>query len=307
VKLLVSIVLSCWAVAASASDVVLGSLATLTWTGTGTTKIAVWSSPFSWTATGSYYSTNYTEGGTNFSEVVWTNGAGSFSPSSSKAAELFVVAGGGGAGGMTPDAYCSGGGGAGGCLYFGTNLNAQTYTVTVGLGGAGGALGLYDGNNGSNSTFGSLTATGGGGGGGGNGGTGNAGHNGGSGGGASLDKTPGTGISGQGFAGGTGLASGMYQGGGGGGAMGVGSNAVSNVNGGRGHPYPGGIGRSFGGKTYATGGWGAWFENDGIYWNGTNAAPNTGDGGNGGKITSSVGATGGDGGSGIVIIRWASP
>jgi len=40
------------------------------------------SAAFSWTATGNYYSTNYTEGGTNFTAVIWTNGSGTFVPAS---------------------------------------------------------------------------------------------------------------------------------------------------------------------------------------------------------------------------------
>jgi hypothetical protein len=55
-------------------------------------------SAFSWTATGNYYTTNYTEGGTNWYEVAWTNSSGTFTPGSAVTVQALVVAGGGGGG-----------------------------------------------------------------------------------------------------------------------------------------------------------------------------------------------------------------
>ena len=63
---------------------------------------------FSWVATGSYYSTNYTENTTNFTAIVWTNGTGTFAPNGSVTAQVLVVAGGGGS------STWGGGGGGGG-------------------------------------------------------------------------------------------------------------------------------------------------------------------------------------------------
>lgn len=148
--------------------------------------------------------------------------------------EYLVVAGGGGGG-----SDMGGGGGAGGVLQGATVVEATSYAITVGAGGAG-ANGYNNGpppgNRGGNSTFGpNITAFGGGG--------GSSGHyyqpgnsyvrggeatSGGSGGGGSaayynqtLGRPPGSGTPGQGTDGGYGkYASGEYQAGGGGGAGG---------------------------------------------------------------------------------------
>jgi len=157
--------------------------------------------------------------------------SGSFVPSSSLTADIFVVAGGGGGGSQV-----GGGGGAGGLLSFTSqSLSAISYTCTV---GAGGAAGTYTntgpvtnrGSSGTNSQFGSLTACVGGGGGGGY--STWPGLNGGSGGGADGGGPTGigTGTSGQGYAGGTGFSA-SWAGGGGGGAGAVGGNAAANVGG----------------------------------------------------------------------------
>ena len=91
---------------------------------------------------------------------------------SSKNNVQYLVVAGGGSGAVTDNGWGAGGGGAGG---FRTNVpghpkaggslavTAQSYTVTVGAGGAG-LDGSQPGNKGSDSVFGSITSTGGGGG-----------------------------------------------------------------------------------------------------------------------------------------------
>jgi hypothetical protein len=136
-----------------------------------------------------------TVGNTNF--VV--SGAGS-----SGTVEYLIVGGGGGAG-----TDMGGGGGGGGFLTGTTTVTAQTYTITVGDGGASSAVGYAQNNpagaDGGNSSALGLTAIGGGGGGGGHRGDNmqnQAGRLGGSGGGAAGRMTnPGAGTSGQGFGG----------------------------------------------------------------------------------------------------------
>ena len=136
-----------------------------------------------------------TVGNTNF--VV--SGAGS-----TGLVEYLIVGGGGGAG-----SDMGGGGGGGGFLTGTTTVTAQTYTITVGDGGASSAV-AYAANNangadGGNSSALGLTAIGGGGGGGGHRGDNmqnQPGRLGGSGGGAAGRMTnPGAGTAGQGFGG----------------------------------------------------------------------------------------------------------
>ncbi len=248
--------------------------------------------------------------------------SGTFTPNAAGSVEVLVVAGGGGGGGS----YYGGGGGAGGLVYQSSRaVAAQAYTVTVGAGGAGGQN-IARGSNGSNSAFDTITAVGGGG-----GGSYSAnpasGYAGGSGGGAATDgATPRTGGAatqgnsgggtGYGNAGGNSIYSApYYAGGGGGGAGAVGANAVTGGgNGGAGLQYsqfstvggspagwfaggggagsysaPAGIGGNGGGGNGTTSGWGK------------NATANTGGGGGGGEYDPS---NGGNGGSGIVIVRY---
>ena len=157
-----------------------------------------------------------------------------FTPTAGGEAEVLIVAG-GGSGGKDR----GGGGGAGGVI--GTidllaadgptalgrtvTLTASPYTVTVGRGGAT-QTGLAAGNDGTASSLigddVALTATGGGGG----GNNGNDGRPGGSGGGGANagSRSPGSGVSGEGFAGGA-TGSGQFYGAGGGGAASIGGNA----------------------------------------------------------------------------------
>jgi len=231
------------------------------------------------------------------------------------AVEYLVVAGGGGGG----DGYGSGAG-AGGLLQGIANITAGTsLTVTVGSGGTGSTAAGNNATQGGSSVFGSISTVGGGVGPE-NGSAFKSIMSGGSGGGASYVPTPpGQGTFGQGNAGGTFTAGAQYYSPGGGGAGTVGlSNTSSNAgNGGAGiasvisgtlTTYAGGGG----GGTYQTsagtqgsggvGGGGA-----GGTAGGNNAGvagtANTGGGGGGASYQSGY-AAGGNGGSGIVIIRY---
>ena len=234
----------------------------------------VGSAQISDTPTGSYTGYEY-----------WTyTASGTLTVTKAGFADVLVVGGAGGGGGNN-----GGGGGAGGLLYA-TNayLSATSHTVVVGAGGAG--LASNGGYNGVSSRLASFYGVGGGGGGGNNDAT--AGQAGGSGGGGTTNAgAGGAGTSGQGNDGG--LAASIH-GGGGGGAGGAGaSGAVSGAGG-------AGLANSITGSsvTYATGG-----DSDRIA--GVTPAAggaNTGDGGDG----SDGGPTaGGNGGSGIVIVRVA--
>jgi len=180
-------------------------------TGTGATSpISVSGLGFSTSYTFTVYATNAigNSASSSASNSITTNAA---------AATYLIQAAGGGGG--------TGGGGAGG--YLAGNFVYSTgvaYPVVVGTGGAGNQW--SPGTNGNDSSVFSLTATGGGGGGGyAASGTTSNGKNGGSGGGAGIypgTATAGTGVSGQGYAGGIGYAASPYSGGGGGGSAQVG-------------------------------------------------------------------------------------
>jgi hypothetical protein len=198
--------------------------------------------------------------------------------------EYLIVAGGGG--GAT-DADVGGGGGGGGLLTGSVAVTAQTYTVTVGTGGARGSGpdntgvgGGGNGGNGGNSSFAGLTAIGGGGGGtrGQNGAAGGSG-----GGGGDFGGSGGAGTVGQGFAGGAAPGGNTNAGrdtGAGGGAGGAA--AAPNL------PGPG-LFNSIGGAVFAKGGVGS---QAGLGF--VAGADNSGNGGDGTRA----------GGSGIVVIRY---
>lgn len=210
----------------------------------------------------------------------------------------YVVVGGGGSGGGS----WGGGGGAGGYRAgSGLTVTAQPYTITVGAGGVGS---VDTGKNGGSSTFSTITSAGGGGGGyyfgnglaGGSGGGGAGGYAGlanhGQGG---AGNTPSVSPS-QGNNGGEGYSppdyAGNRYGGGGGGSASVGASANSGSGG------AGGSGTSYSlagtSTTYAAGG-------NGNALGGGAGAANTGNGGAGGGES----IAGSNGGSGIVIIRYA--
>ena len=248
------------------------------------------------------------------SNVTITNGPGTITiaaslSSSSYIVDTLIVAGGGGA--------SSGGGGAGGAVAQAiTMTSGAVYTITVGAGGAG-ALTAGTANAGSNSSISSLIALGGGR----SGITGNpagTGGNGGSGGGAgantsvtSVASPGGSGTYGQGRNGGATPSLAASPTGGGGGAGGVGASGASGAAGnggigllssitGTGVYYAGGGGGSISSSgTNGTGGLGGGGNgtSSGTAQSGT---ANTGGGGGGANGTSTP--TGGNGGSGVVIL-----
>jgi len=238
-------------------------------------------------------------------------GALSFGDKNAVPASYLVVAGGGSGGGGT--AYSGGGGGAGGYQTSTFTLSTlNTYSITVGAGGAG-AVGY--GLAGSNSVISgtgitTITSTGGG-----QGATfGFSPGNGGSGGGArEAGGSGGTGTVGQGNNGGS--SSVGNAGGGGGGASAVGVNATTAGVGGNGGA---GTASSISGSsvTYAGGGGGegqttkgvggAGGGGDGGQGNPANGTPGTANLGGGGGGSVGTSSTGGSGGSGIVIISYTS-
>jgi fibronectin-binding autotransporter adhesin len=256
-------------------------------------------SSFSWTATGSYYSTNYTEGGTNFTAVVWTNGSGTWVPSASVVCEVLVVAGGGGGG-----QDVGGGGGAGGYIFISkTNLAAGTHAVAVGVGGSGGTSGVKGGNGGNSSIAGQVAIGGGGGGsyqgtstGVGNGATGGSG---GGGTGYGYPGNPGSGTTNQGYAGGAAGPSGASTtGSGGGGAASAGAQGIS---------MAGSFAEGGASKTNSMLGVAAGFAKGGRGASDSWAdwlAPTVVNRGNGGDALGSAPNDGVAGGSGIVIVRY---
>lgn len=244
---------------------------------------------------------------------VFTN-TSAFIPTQSLTADVLVIAGGGGGGN-----FGGGGGGAGGIQGFTSqSLTATAYTVTVGSGGAGGAANsaLY-GTAGGNSQFGALTASVGGGRGGGRA-TSSPGTTGGSGGGNAYSLGSLAGTSGQGYAGGAGTANG---GGGGGGAGEAGNTDAGQGTGGDGTSaytswYPVTLfGENISGTYYLAGGGGGWGDN-GVGGTGGDGGGGTGAGvttvrcnalaytGSGGGATAQT-IAGGNGGSGLVIVRYA--
>ncbi|MDY0149001.1 MAG: SdrD B-like domain-containing protein, partial [Kiritimatiellia bacterium] len=266
--------------------------------------------------------TQIEENGTNFYLHTFTGiGSHSFTPPPEiSSVEVLVVAGGGGGAGSTGNAG-RGGGGAGGVVHeTAVAISSETIAVGVGAGGAGGASGGQSGFNGQNSTFGSLEARGGGGG-------GNLflnGNAGGSGGGAGINNSgylggtgeqPGSASGGFGEDGGR---PGAYQvgagGGGGGGAGGVGGSGGSNIGG------AGGAGRQFLAFASVIGSPFGWVGGGGGASAGTYSGPaGTGGGGEGGTDSLTPGSgmantggggggsqnsAGGNGGSGVVAIRY---
>ena len=266
--------------------------------------------------------------------------SGNFIPSINIKADVLVVAGGGS--GAT---VYGGGGGAGGVLAFASQslLANNSYTSTVGAGGAGVPVpGSYaSGNNGGISQFSSFTASVGGGGGnyigssnlgiyggsgggsgaycttGGGGSVSGQGNNGGAGG-ANLTYTGAGGGGGAGGAGSAGLASSTSSGPGGGGAGGAGTNSVTNWGslssvlttcglGVSGYIAGGGGGGGTPGTAgYSTGGSGGGGTGgkDQPYGNSSAGSANTGSGGGGGGNNGGGNANGGAGGSGLVIVRY---
>jgi hypothetical protein len=229
--------------------------------------------------------------------------SGTFTPAKGLSCDVLVVAGGGGGGYANSGQSTAGGAGAGGLRYFAAQAITTATSITVGAGGAGavsgGAIGA--GTAGGNSVFTSYTSAGGAGGfsadngGSGSGQRNNAGAGG-------LGNVPATTPS-QGNNGGP-SAGGIAGGGGGAGAAatdqngGIGVNTystwatatqtgVSGYYAGGGGGHTNGTGGTGGGANASTG-------------SSANAIANTGGGGGASQVSPS-----GNGGSGIVIVRYA--
>ena len=230
-------------------------------------------------------------GGTCYADGAYTackfTANGSFNVTGTITNASVLVVAGGGAGGERH----AGGGGGGGYIFNTTMADLiGNYTVVVGAGGIGSST---SGENtaGQNSSFGTLLNALGGGKGGGQ----SAGTTGGSGGGGGLDAGY-AGLAGQGYAGGGGYEGSTYNGGAGGGCNQIGNTstttylAIASV----------GCNNSISNSSinYSSGGGGG-----GYYLNtvGTNGSPNTGTGGGGcgGNL-----CVGGNGSTGIVIIKY---
>ena len=232
--------------------------------------------------------------------------------------DYLVVAGGGGGASGGPGS-AGGGGGAGGILtnegLTGLPVDSRAYGIVVGQGGVGGIGGVglrTAGSSGQDSVFGDIVSSGGGGGA--NFDT-SAKEGGSGGGGAGFSSQQGgaAGFAGQGHAGGNGGGtSGNWGAAGGGGATAAGGNGATGVGGNGGD----GLLSSLGGSAFYGGGGGGSTTNalgpqglGGLGGGGnasrtggnTNAIPNTGGGGGGGSNDTH----GGQGGSGIVIVRYA--
>ena len=216
----------------------------------------------------------------------------------------YLIVGGGGGGGT----HHAGGGGAGG--YRANNakdhtVTAQNYTITVGT-GASERTSNGHGNNGGNSEFDTLVSGGGGGGGAHN----NRGRDGGSGGGAGHSHTHGS-ATGQGT-GHRGGSHSSHTNGGGGGAHRRGADHYGNHQGG--HGGRGEVNDITGSEVWYAGGGGASGHNhtssgaggdpSGGHGSGGYGFRNTGGGGGGTDGTSGTAQYGGQGGNGIVVIRY---
>ena len=280
------------------------------------------------TISGSGNTINTPTDNTNFRYVYFAN-SGSFTIDTNIICDILIVGGGGSGGGY------SGGGGGGDVIYKSNyTLNSGTYTITVGNGGTAprsGSDNYINGNPGETSSITStnlnfipIYAAGGGGGIGYNkstptttptaGSIANGNFSSGGGGGAGSDSQNYSSGSGNGVSGNGGKSIGIYGSGGGGGATGNGGDATTSTNsagiGGTGYTS------SITGTSIGYGGGGG-----GSSWTGPSANSGTDGGGNGGRDTTSTatnGATnrggggggaptgynGGNGGSGVVIIRY---
>lgn len=240
-----------------------------------------------------------------------------YTPTFSGTIEYLIVGGGGGGGGW------GGGGGAGGVRSGSVAVTPQTYTITIGGGGARGDSAYTQGGRGVDSSAFGITSNGGGGGGWYNANPAPSGTYG-SGGGGGMGESSGgagaAGTAGQGFAGGTAGSNtsswSANRGGGGGGAGGVGASGVGGAagsgQGGNGVIWPsggstyyGGGGAGHGGYTAGRGigglgGGGAGGRYEAV--GGDSGADNTG--GGGGGAWGGSGQLCGLGGSGVVIIRF---
>jgi Concanavalin A-like lectin/glucanases superfamily len=259
----------------------------------------------------------FTVGG--YSYVVHTfTAAGTFTLYQNKTCDILVVGGGGcGGHGLGTGGAGNGGGGGGGAVQLITNqlLTATTYAVTIGAGSTSGLLKNTDGTQAGASQFGNYPPSKGGGCGGWQDSTAPAYFSGGNGGGAHNSQgTGGTAtqfggyvVNGGGYPGGSSYVGGTYPSGGGGGAGGAGVSGNSlTMTTFQGTGGPGWFDNYFNTNTvYGKGGDGSLYTLSGTYpygIAGVAGAANTGNGGGGGNNT----AVGGNGGSGIVIVRYVA-
>jgi hypothetical protein len=271
-------------------------------------------------------------GAGNLTETVFTASDATYAIPAGVTGIWALVVGGGGGGGASATATATnagGGGGAGQILekFFAIAGGDTTLNITVGAGGAGGATSGAKGSSGATSSIvGNTSATtyasASGGGGGGGGATANlAGISGASGGGNGI-TTSNTGGSGGGFAGAPAGVSGVL---GGGNPNGGGATATTmGVTGFNGAPSFGtasqitwgASGINIWGRALAGGGSTVSDTTNGIAQNfgvgantlspsaGNSATANTGAGGNAGKTNATTFLAGGDGGSGLVVLRY---
>jgi hypothetical protein len=273
--------------------------------------------------------TSYTSGLVDYTVHTFTSD-GTLQTYNDGTAEVLIIAGGGGAGNGSGGTGEGGGGGSGGVKYFLQKTLAEasgTYTVTVGTGGTGATDSTVQGSDGLSSVFGSDTSIGGGGGGSRNGGVQDGKVGGSGGGGGQRDDSVanfGAGTANQGNNGGSGFEGAQMSGGGGGAATTVGTSSPSTGVGGAGgtgltegtsvlydwqaadgstatavfngtsSSYAGGGGGG-GQTTPAAGGTGGGGAGGTAAGSGGNGTANTGSGG---------GGQGGDGGKGVVIVRY---
>ena len=243
----------------------------------------------------------YTDAGITYDYYTFTS-SGTLTVGTAGYADVLIVASGAGGGSGQ-----GGGGGGGGVIAQQVFLDAASYTVTIGAGGAGGDPGA----NGNYSAIGRLAAVFGGGGGGGNNVRNGRSSAATSGGGSGPNNAIAPDLIGtaQGQTGGNGASN---NAGGGGGTSSAGANAVANTSSGNGG---GGLSSSLNNTTTTYGGGGGGGASAGTAGSGTdgggnggvsgvagsNGSANRGGGGGGGGAS----AAGGNGGSGVVIVRVA--
>ena len=294
---------------------------------TGNTVTAQQQVSVSGPATGGTESIRVEDGGTLYDvhafKSTGSNTLTVASAPSSGTVDALLVGGGGGGG----SSYHGAGGGAGGLLFEqGISVSTQDYSISVGKGGSGGDPSKNKGANGDNTTAFGLTALGGGGG---DAGNGSGGKDGGSGGGGSKGSNRGTGLQSGSTDGGSGNDGGDYVGdnydtGGGGGAGAAGtasdggdgldySDEFSSTFGEDGYFAGGGAGSTYESGSSNTGGLGGGGNGDDGADNSATIVPQsekngqdyTGGGGGGGERSGDNNQySGGDGGHGIVLVRY---
>jgi len=278
-----------------------------------------WATDFTALTSHAGNATPITDGSYTVLKWISTSGTNNIILAANMVVDYLVVGGGGGAGGSAGD-YTAGGGGGAGAFRYATSqtLAAGTHSITVGAGGTGGANYSTAGANGSDSVLGSITSNGGGGGG-------------------TYSAAPGDSVNGSGGGGGLSGSSGNRDGGtsgaygndggdgtayggwgsksaaGGGGSAGAGTDGSSGAGGAGGAGTANSITGSS--QTYASGGGGAGHSSGGAggtnaangasgEGNGNNATANFGGGGGGSAVNTGGARAGGNGGSGIVIVRY---